>query len=126
MSAEIKSFPLRGEWRASAGIKSFPLREEWHASAGIKSFPLRGEWRVSAGIKYFPFCESGTQVPGYKKLSPSGRVARERRERSSLGKTIDESLPTRRRKFKFRLELGGRWRRSRRMRGASRLEIRAD
>ena len=39
---------------------------------------------------------------------------------------IARTLPTRRRKFKFRLELGWRWRRSRRMRDASRLEIRAD
>ena len=54
VSVGIKSFPLRGEWRASAGIKSFSLRGEWLANAGIKCFPLRGEWHASARITCFP------------------------------------------------------------------------
>ena len=110
-----KSFPLRGEWRASAERgKAFPFGESgaqaprevtifYKSTMKVsplaeKAFPFgesgaqaprevtifyKSTMKVSPlAEKAFPFGESGAQAPREEKLSPLGRVAHKRRERS--------------------------------------------
>ena len=69
--------------------ESLPTQRSIFEAVRQEAFPL--------GEKAFSFGESGTAVPREVSTRRSKRVEKR------------ESLPTRRKKFKFRLELGGRW-----------------
>ena len=67
------------------GGKAFPFGESGAQAPREVTIFHKSTMKVSPlGGKAFPFGESGAQVPREEKLSPSGRVARKRRERKSF------------------------------------------